>query len=87
MKTVHLRPIKDLQGVAIGIAELELRLMDYAELGGTLQEKQAWHEELRSTKGQHLPAYMVRDRGYMETVKLKAREQVLARFKIAVVTL
>jgi hypothetical protein len=38
---------------------------------GTLQEKQAWHEELRSTKGQHLPAYMVRDRGYMETVKLK----------------
>ena len=40
MKTVHLRPIKDLQGVAIGIAEFELRLMEYAELGGTLQEKQ-----------------------------------------------
>ena len=35
MKTVRLRPIDDSQNVAIGIAELELRLNECAELGGT----------------------------------------------------
>ena len=40
MKTVHLRPIKNLETVAIGIAEFELRLKEYGELGGTLPDEQ-----------------------------------------------
>ena len=40
MKTVHLRPIKNLESVAIGIAEFELRLKEYGELGGTLPDEQ-----------------------------------------------
>ena len=36
MKTQHLKPIKNLESVAIGIAEFELRLKEYAELGGAM---------------------------------------------------
>ena len=38
MKTVHLRPIKSLENVAIGIAEFELRLKEYGELGGVIPD-------------------------------------------------
>ena len=36
MKTHHLKPMKNLESVAIGIAEFELRLKEYAELGGAM---------------------------------------------------
>ena len=36
MKTQHLKPIKNFESVAIGIAEFELKLKEYAELGGAM---------------------------------------------------
>ena len=33
-KTLHMRPAKNLESVAIGSAECELRLKEYGELGG-----------------------------------------------------
>ena len=38
MKTQHLKPIKNMESVAIGIAEFELRLKEYAEIGGTIPD-------------------------------------------------
>ena len=36
MKTQHLKPIKNMESVAIGIAEFELRFKEYAEIGGNM---------------------------------------------------
>ena len=44
MKTQHLKPIKNMESIAIGIAEFELRLKEYAEIGGSMpddEEKKA----------------------------------------------
>ena len=46
MKTQHLKPIKNMESVAIGIAEFEFRLKEYAEIGGTMPDDEEKKSDL-----------------------------------------
>ena len=36
MKSLHLKPIKNLESIPIGIADYELKLQEYQDIGGTI---------------------------------------------------
>ena len=46
MKTQHMKPIKNMESVAIGIGEFELRLKEYAEIGGTMPDDEEKKSDL-----------------------------------------
>ena len=48
MKLLHLRQIKNLEGVPIGIAEIESRFKEYGELDGALPDDQEKKTDLLS---------------------------------------
>ncbi len=46
MKTLHLKPIKNLESVPIGIAEYDLKMKEYGEAGGTLPSESEMKNDL-----------------------------------------
>ena len=46
MKTLHLKPIKNLESVPIGIAEYDLKMKEYNEAGGTLPSENEMKNDL-----------------------------------------